>query len=74
MAESLDVFVVVERNNMIWIGSACTDDAALHLIRNYSLKQPGLFLVCSQKSDQRSLYIAGLGDDGRDHLVLPLRR
>ncbi len=25
MAESLDVFVVVERNNMIWIGSACTD-------------------------------------------------
>jgi hypothetical protein len=71
MAESLDVFVVVERNNMIWIGSACTDDAALHLIRNYSLKQPGLFLVSSQKSEQRSLYIAGLGDHVHIGLQIP---
>ena len=62
MAERLDVFVVVERDNLIWIGSTCTDDAALHLIRNYSLTQPGLFLVYSQKSKQRNLYVAGLGN------------
>jgi ABC-type Fe2+-enterobactin transport system substrate-binding protein len=65
MVESLDVFVAVERDNLIWIGSASTDDAAVHLIRNYSLTQPGLFLVYSRKSEQRSLYMAGLGNDVR---------
>lgn len=60
--DDLDVFVLIERDNMVWIGSACTADSALDLIRNYSLKQPGLFLVNSQKSGERSLHIAGLGD------------
>jgi hypothetical protein len=65
VGEGLDVFVVVERDNVIWIGSASTAAAAVHLIRNYSLKQPGLFLVYCQKSEQRSLYRAGLGSDVR---------
>lgn len=62
MVESLDVFVVVEKDELIWMGSASTNDDALRLVRNYSRNAPGYFVVYSQQTEHRSFYIAG-GDD-----------
>jgi hypothetical protein len=66
MAGSLDVYVVIEKDDLIWIGSASTNDEAMHLIRNCSRKGPGFFLVFSQKTGHRSFYIADGGDDARE--------
>ena len=60
---------VVEKDDLIWIGSASTSDDAIHLIRAYRLKAPGYFLVYSEKTKHRSFYIAG--GDGAPEVVQP---
>lgn len=62
MAECLDVLVLIERDDLIWIGSVQSIGDAICLIRNYSLKTPGRFVVYSRETEQRHFYFAEAGD------------
>jgi hypothetical protein len=68
MAESLDVYVVIEKGDLIWIGSASAKEGAMRVIHDYSRKAPGFFVVHSQKSGHRSFYFAGGDYDAKRNL------
>jgi len=58
MPASLNIFVVLERKNYLWLGRKHTIHEALSLISVVGFKKPGLFFIHSQSTGDKFFYRA----------------